>query len=353
MKSWTAFALAITLMACKATYASTFLYVSLKGEEAIAIYRFDEQSGKLTRTGEIAVTGEPGAMTTNPNRSRLYAAIRSRGELASFNINAKTGELTPINVVTTAADPAHLITDQSGAFLLSAYYVAGKVAVHSIHADGSISEQGRWYVTDDKAHAVAIDDQNRWTFVPHTGPNAIFQFEFDPTSGRLTPNTPNKLSSDANTGPRHFAFHPTQDYAYSDNEQGSSVTVFHFDRTNGQLEPIETLSTLPKDFNQPNTCARMEVTPNGRFLYAANRGHDSIAGFRIDDKDGSITRIGIFPTEQTPRSLNVDPTGHFLVAAGQDSNQLAVYRIATTGTLNRLATVPVGKTPWWVMFVRP
>ena len=283
MKSWTAFALAITLTACTTTFGSTFLYVSLKGEEAITIYRFDEPSGKLTQTGKIAIAGEPGAMTTNPNRSRLYTAIRSRGELASFAINAKTGQLTPINTVTAAADPAHLTTDQSGSFLLSAYYVAGKVAVHPIQSNGAIAAEGTWYVTDDKAHAVAIDDQNRWTFVPHTGPNAIFQFEFDPTSGRLKPNTPNKLTSAANTGPRHFSFHPTQDYAYSDNEQGSSVTAFHFDRITGQLKPIETLSTIPQTFHQPNTCARMEVTPNGRFLYAANRGHDIIAGFRIDD----------------------------------------------------------------------
>ncbi len=330
--------------------AATFLFVSEKDDQTIATFKLDRQTGDLERVSEIKIDGEPGGLTTSPDQTRLYASIRSEGQLASFNIDPQTGSLTWINTVDAAADPAHVATDRTGRWLLSAYYVAGKAAIHRLHPDGSIDSTGRWYTTDEKAHAVGIDEQNRWVFVPHTKPNAIFQFELDDREGSLAPNQVTKVETKPNTGPRHFDFHSSGKFAYCNNEQGSSVTRFSFDPETGQLKELETLSTLPSNFSEPNSCARMEIAPNGKVLYSANRGHHSIAAFALDPRDGSMKRIGIYPTEKTPRSFSVDPHGNFLVAAGQDSDTLVIYRVQQDGSLDAIKRVPVGKTPWWVHF---
>jgi 6-phosphogluconolactonase len=189
-------------------------------------------------------------------------------------------------------------------------------------------------------------------FVPHTGPNAIFQFRFDEQTGTLTANDPPKVTTPENTGPRHLAFHPSLNVVYFDNEQGSSVTAFRLDKSKGTLEPFQTLPTLPEGFSESNSCADLEITPDGRFLYASNRGHDSLAGFAIDPETGKMTSLGQFPTEKTPRSFNIAPDGKFVYAAGQGSGKLAAYRLdGENGKLTRFATYEVGNGPAWVQVV--
>ena len=331
----------------------TFVYISVAAEKRIAVYQLDSATGKLTHTSDCQVAdGEPGALTVDPEKRFLLAAIRSTGKLASFRLDNATGKLTHINTVTVGPDPAHISTDRTSRYLLTAYYVDAKVTVHAIGKDGELSEKPIQSIpTADKAHAIVADPSNRFVFVPHTGPNAIFQFAFDAKNGQLSANKPAKIMTPKNTGPRHLAFHPFKPIAYVDNEQGSGITSYAFDEKTGTLNPLQTLSTLPGDFKGTNACAEIKLHPTGRFAYVSNRGHDSIAAFALASH-GKLSALGQFPTEKTPRSFDIDPSGKYLFAAGESSGKLVGYRIdAKSGELTRFATHDVGKMPWWVMAV--
>jgi 6-phosphogluconolactonase len=340
------------LLAATVARADSVVYVSVAAEKRIAVYQMDRATGKLTHRGDTKLDGEPGALTVHPGRRFLFAALRAEGKLASFRIDPATGMLTHLNTVPAGPDPAHISTDTAGRYLLAAYYVDAKVTVHSIGMGGTLGEKPLQSVpTADKAHAIVPDPSGRFVFVPHTGPDAIFQFAFDTKAGRLTANDPAKLSMPKGTGPRHLVFHPSKFIAYVANEQGGSVTAYALDPKTGALSPLQTVSTLPKDFPGTNACAEIRVHPSGKFLYVANRGHDSIACFALED-DGKVSALGQEPTEKTPRSFDLDPTGKYLFAAGESSGKLAAYSLdGKSGLLTRLETYAVGKTPWWVLAV--
>jgi 6-phosphogluconolactonase (cycloisomerase 2 family) len=257
-----------------------------------------------------------------------------------------------VSTVAAGPDPAHLSTDGAGRYLLAAYYVDAKVTVHAVGRDGSLGEKPLQSLpTAEKAHAVVPDPSGRFAFVPHTGPDVIFQFAFDPDRGRLTPSTSAKLTTPKGTGPRHLVFHPSLNIAYVANEQGGSVTTYALDQKRGTLRPVQTVSTLAKDFKGANACAEIRAHPSGKFLYVSNRGHDSIACFALDG-EGKVSALGQEPTEKTPRSFDLDPAGQYLFAAGESSGRLAAYRVdGESGRLKRLATYPAGKRPWWVLAV--
>ncbi|HVW02761.1 MAG TPA: lactonase family protein [Planctomycetaceae bacterium] len=341
------------LLATAEGQGGEFLYLACAGDRQIVVFerRADGALKLLPDRAEFA--GEPGNLASDPQRKFLFAALRSTGRLTSHRLDARTGKLTQISDIKADADPAYLAVDKSGKYLLSAYYVAGKVAVHAIGTDGSLSEErARWTPTATKAHAIETDATNRFALVPHTSPNAVFQFRFDAQTGKLTPNDPAQISTGPNTGPRHLAFHPKQKWVYIDNEQGSSVTAYAFDANRGTIEPMQTLSTLPEGFSGGNSCAHIEITPNGRFFYVSNRGHDSLAGYRVDAETGRMTSLGQFATEKTPRSFTIAPDGRHLYAAGESSNTLAIYAInPETGELKQRETIPVGKRPWCVLAV--
>ncbi len=343
----------LVLVCVRPVSAAAWVYVSIAGEKRIAIYDVNPATGELAHRTNVSTPGEPGSLATNPKNHFLFGSMRSTGDLMSFRLDPANGNLHALSRVPAGADPAFVATDRTGAFLLSAYYQAGKVEVHRIGPDGRLSNKPVISVkTDEKAHAIQTEASNRFAFVPHTGPNAIFQFLFDEKSGRLTPNRVPKVETGAHTGPRHLAFHPQLDVVYFDNEQGSSVTAFRLNREQGTLAAFQTLSTRPADFPKQNSCADLEISPSGKFLYAANRGHDSLAGFAVDAATGGLTSLGQTPTEATPRSFNITPDGKFLYAAGQSSGKLAAYRLdPKTGALFRFATYAVGERPWWVLAV--
>lgn len=331
---------------------STFVYVSIAAEKRIAVYYLDRATGKLTHRGDAKIDGEPGALTVNPARQFLFAALRVEGKLVSLRIDPATGMLKHINTVPAGPDPAHISTDAGGRDLLAAYYVDARVTVHAIGKDGTLAEKPTQSIpTADKAHAIMLDPSNRFAFVPHTGPDVIFQFAFDAKTGKLSATEPAKLSTPKGTGPRHLVFHTSKPIAYVANEQGGSVTTYAFDAKAGTLQPLQTVSTLPKDFTATNACAEIRIHPSGKFLYVSNRGHDSIAWFALDG-DGKVSAIGQEPTEKTPRSFDIDPSGKYLFAAGESSGKLAAYSVdGKSGRLTKLQTYDVGKTPWWVLAV--
>ncbi|HVJ85623.1 MAG TPA: lactonase family protein [Caulifigura sp.] len=338
---------------CTTSSAAPFVFVSVSGENRIDAYSIDATTGALTRSAQKGLDGAPGALTTDPAKKLLFVAYRPEGRLLNFNIDPKTAALTELSRTDAKIDPAHISLDVSGQFLLSAYYPSGEVAVHKLDRDRRLPILGTWSRTASNAHAIVPHPRlNSFVYVPHTSAERIYQFQFNPGTGVLTPHaTPYFLTPDR-TGPRHLVFHPTMDRCYVSNEQGGSVSHYRCDPKTGLLTLVEVISTLPDGYAGSNATSEIRIRPGWKFLYVANRGHDSLAGFSIDPMTGRLTPIGHFPTEENPRSFDIDPTGKFLYTAGENSGRLSAYKIDdATGQLQRFAEYDAGKRPWWVLCI--
>jgi 6-phosphogluconolactonase len=205
--------------------------------------------------------------------------------------------------------------------------------------------------TAKSSHAIITDRDNRWVFVPTVLSNEIFQFRFDAATGKLE-DAGKAPGGAAKAGPRHLAFHPTLNVAYTSDEKGSSSTAYVFDPKTG-LKPVQTLSSVPADFKKDNFPGDVKVHPSGKFVWVTNRGHDSLAGFAIDAGTGKLAALGQTPTEKNPRSIDIEPEGRFLLSGGEDTGKLAVFGIdRDTGKLTHLRTYDVGKSLTWVMAVK-
>jgi 6-phosphogluconolactonase len=330
-----------------------YLYVSLLGEDKIVIFSLDSETGKLESKSIVTIPGGPAPLAIDPTKKFLYSGLRDSYQIASFRIDQNMGNLSFLGAVPLDANPCFLATDRKGRFLLSSYYHAGSVAVHLIGEDGVVKVSPvESLSTAENAHSIQTDPSNRFAFIPHTGPNLILQCVFDEHTGRLDSNPVPSVIPEEGSGPRHFCFHPGKDLVYFVNELGSSVTAYNFDPISGCLSSFQMISTLPENYTGQNTCAQIQITPSGKFLYASNRGHDSIACFSIEAFSGQLTSLGQMPTEAIPRAFTLDPEGDFLFAAGRESGRLASYRInPQTGELTPLEIYPVGKSPMWVLAV--
>jgi 6-phosphogluconolactonase len=334
-----------------------YMYVSLQDEDKILIFTTDAATGKVTAKAEAPVSGGPSPLAISPDRNVLYVGHRNDPAISSFRIDQDTGELNPSGTVSLEANPTYLATDRRGRYMLSAYYQGAHAAVHPIGNDGAIGEPPiEWLETATGAHAMQTDRSNKFAFVPHIagrGPNAIYQFRFDENTGHITPNSPPRVEPEEPLGPRHYCFHPTLDILYFSNEQGCSVTGYRLDTATGTLAAFQTTTTLPDGYTETNTCSQIQISPSGKFLYAGNRGHNSIAGFSVDASTGNLTVIGQVSTEPVPSAFSLDPGGNFLFAAGSESGRLASFRInADTGELAPLETLPLGQRPMWVLTTR-
>ncbi len=329
------------------------LYVTLSDEDKIVKFDMDDQSGNLENPESFRVSGKPGPLAKHPSGQFIYAGRRGTNQVTSFSVDP-AGKLHQISEIGLESDPCYMATDRQGQFLLSAYYSGGGVSVHRIGDDGAATGPDvQWIKTGTGAHCIQTDPTNQFVFVPHiagAGPNAIFQFKFDDDEGILAPNSPFIETPSRQDGPRHFCFHPELNILYTSNEQGCSVTAYEIDRKSGTLSAVQTVSTLPADYDGDNSCSQIQITPSGSFLYAPNRGHDSIAGFKVDPSTGQLTPIGHTPAERVPRAFSIDPQGHFLYAAGLETGKLTSFRInQQTGALESFGTYAVGASPMWVL----
>ncbi|MDA0656321.1 MAG: lactonase family protein [Proteobacteria bacterium] len=335
------------------------VYVTISGEDRIARYEMDSVSGSLAPRDDVPLPGEPGPMAISPDKRFMYVAQRGSRHLTSFRINPADGGLTKLGTIPLESDPCYMTTDRTGGFLLSAHYMAETAAVHRIADDGAVAHPPiEWRHTGQGAHCFQTDRSNRHAFVAHVAArrsvNAIFQFRFDAESGQLTPNEPARFSAPSMMGPRHFCFHPAKDFFY---EQGSSVTVCALDTARGTLTHLQTVPTLPEDWSGDSRCSQIQITPCGRFLYAPNRGHDSIAEFSVDQDSGILKALGHTPAEASPRALALDPKGRFLLSASFLSGHLSVYRVDSktgrlAGGLDQTSRYKVGDKPMWVSILR-
>lgn len=323
-----------------------------KESKGIYAYRFDAASSELTPLGIAAETTNPSFLAIDPSRHFLYAVNEvqdykggNSGAVSAFAIERDTGDrptgkLSLLNqVASRGADPCYIAFDKTGKYALAANYTGGSVAVFPVRADGHIGESSAFIQhvgssankerqQGPHAHWIETTPDNRFAIAVDLGLDELLVYRFDAKAGSLTANNPPYTKLDPGTGPRHLAFHPNGQFAYVVNELQSTITTLTYDASRGALHTMQTISTLPKDFSGSNDTAEIQVHPSGKFLFASNRGHDSIAVFSIDNHAGTLTLVDRFSTQgKTPRSFEIDPTGQFLLVANQDTNNIAVFRI--------------------------
>ena len=333
-----------------------FVYISICGENKISVYTQDQENGRLSHRQDVGFHGGPGPMATHPNKAMLYVALRAEKEVLSLSIDPATGGLSTKGSISLAEGPTLISPDRRGRYLLGAHPSVGAVSVNAIDEQGvAIEPLVQWEPTTERAHYIQVDPGNRYVYVPHVLPgNAIYQFHFDENSGKLTPNEPHVRPPDGE-GPRHLCFHPDQRTLYTSNEDSASVTAYHIDAATGALSPFQTVSTVPPEGYVPGeeaaTCAQIRMTPDGRFLYAPTRGHDSIACFRIEES-GRLSTVGYAPTERHTRGTAMDPDGRFFYATGLLSGGMSSFAISRqTGALEPLQRIELGDSPMWVEIV--
>jgi 6-phosphogluconolactonase len=320
----------------------------------IYAYRFIVDTGVLTPLGLAAETKNPSFIVVAPNQKFLYAVNElddykgaKAGAVSAFAIDGATGKLKLLNEVSSrGADPCYITTDKTGKFVLIANYSGGSVAVFPVKADGSLGEassfvQHTGHGTDPQrqegphAHSIDVSPDNKFVMVDDLGLDELLVYKFDARKGTLTPNDPPFAKIEAASGPRHFALRPDGKFAYVVSEMKGTVTVLSNDASTGTLHPVQTISTLPKNFTGAIEDAEIHVHGSGKFLYASNRGGgNSIAVYAIDPAKGTLTLLEITPTQgKTPRSFEIDPTGTWLLAENQESNNIVVFRINPDGKL--------------------
>jgi len=342
-------------------------YTTGKKSEGIYIYRMDPNTGALTPLSTVKGVADPSFLAIDHNRRWLYAVNevdqfggKPSGAISAFAIDRKSGNLTFLNQQPSlGGSPCHLLVDKTNKFVLVANYTGGNVAVLPINADGSLgtttdmvqhhgSSVNKERQEGPHAHCIELDSANRYAFAVDLGVDKVLIYKFDAKNGKLQAN--NNMPSaplSPGAGPRHLTFHPNGKYAYVINELAGTIVVFTYNPATGTLQQIQTVPTLPKDFTGENTTAEIAVTPSGKFLYGSNRGHDSIAGFAIDQSTGRLTLIEHVPTQgKTPRNFTIDPTGTLLLVANQASDSIVSFRINQgTGRLEATGNTTAVPTP--------
>ncbi|MFC4811902.1 lactonase family protein [Paenibacillus sp. GCM10023250] len=315
-------------------------------QEGLAAWQLRGEEGRLERRSGRAGIHHPSFVRSNAAGMRLYAVSETGAEpgtVYAYAIEAGSGALTPINDASTlGGSPCHLALDAEERLLIATNYTGGTVSVYAIGADGAltltdnVAHEGRGPRDDRQEgphpHSAVFDPANRYALIADLGTDEIVHYRVDYGAGKLIRHGATKTAPGA--GPRHMAFHPAGDVFYVVNELDNTVCAYRYSGEDSVLTPMQTVSTLPPEFAGASTCADIHVTEDGRYLYASNRGHDSIAAFRVGG-DGRLEPIEIVPCGgRTPRNFAIAPGGRLMLVANQDSDNIAVFRIdAGTGRL--------------------
>ena len=341
------------------------------GSKGIYVYRFDSSTGKLTSLSLAAEATEPSFLAIDPSERFLYAdneiadyGGQPTGAVSAFAIQPETGKLSLLNQVSSrGAAPAHIVLDGAGKYALVSNYTAGSVAVFPVLKDGRLGEASSFVQHNGSsvnpqrqkgphAHAVALSPDNRFAVVADLGLDELLVYSFDSAKGTLGAS-PQIVKASPGAGPRHLAFSSDGRFLYVINELQSTIVTYSYNAATGALHELQTISTLPKTFSGNSTAAEIEIHPSGKFLFASNRGDDSIAVFAIDSATGTLTNVENDSIRgKTPRSFAIDPTGSWLLAANQDSNNIVVFRIdQKTGHLTLTGDVFQIASPTCLKFV--
>jgi len=312
--------------------------------ETEGIYRatLDLGSGEIDQPTLAAEIKSPGFLALHPDGKKLYAvgALPSGEDgVAAFEISDDQRSLRLLNSEPIGdGDACHVAVDQTGHCLFTAQYGSGSIAAFPLGPDGRVMKRtalvrhagsgpNKARQEAPHPHSVNVDPKNRYVLVPDLGTDRVEIYDIDLATGLLEPHGSGRTP--AGSGPRHMKFHPNGRFAYVLNELELSVTAFEYDADKGTMRAIQTISTLPDELREvPNTASEIRIPPSGRFLYTANRGHDSIAVFEIDRQTGKLTFVELESVRgSNPRNFNVDPTGKWLLAAGLVSNTISVFQI--------------------------
>jgi 6-phosphogluconolactonase (cycloisomerase 2 family) len=374
--------------------ASALLYVgsysSPQGPEGskgrgkgIYLFEMNRSTGALSQRALFENDANPSWLALSPSRTHLYSANEtdtykgaSSGSVSAYSIDRSSGRLTLQNTVASGgAGPAHISVHPSGKYVFSANYAGGTVAVLPIRANGELGEAtdikhdhgpvgpehaasappGSFAISGHEkphAHTIESDPSGRFVISTDLGMDRILIWKFDNERGKLTPNDPASVSVPPGDGPRHIAFHPNRRWMYSLQEEGSTVIAFDYDGAAGKLTARQTVSSLPKGFTGTSFTSEVRISSDGRFLYAGNRLHDTIAFFAIG-AGGKLTFVGEEWTRgDYPRSFTIDSTGNFLYCCNQRGDAVTTFRAnRQTGHLTFTGQyTPVG-TPSIVVFL--
>lgn len=310
-------------------------------------YRLDETTGRLEYIGVSQGITNPSYLVVSPSKRNLYVVNELKlfegqptGTISAFSLDSESGDLIFLNRrPTTGTDPCHVSTDDQGRFVFVANFMSGSVAVYTTAQDGSLAEQSDFVQhhgcsidpirqRGPHAHSVTYDASTELLFVPDLGLDRLIVYQLNTENGTLERYSDLDLMMTQGAGPRHMEIHPNGKTAFLINELNSTVAVLAFDPNKPKLRVIQTVSLLPDGFRGDSTASDIHIAPSGRFLYASNRGHDSIVGFAVDECTGKLTHIGYTPVKgNTPRNFVISPGERILLVANQDSDSIVSFQI--------------------------
>lgn len=317
-----------------------------RGSQGLYVFEFDRSTGSMTQLQSIDDPVAPNFQALHPNGSFLYSVSgeaysddSAYGTVVAYRIDPTTGTLTRINDQSVeGSGPAHVSIDPRGAFAYVSNYGEGNLSVFGINDNGSLTEavevvQHEGSSVNERrqsgphVHSVIPSPDGRFIYVSDLGLDKIMIYEVDRETGSLTPAETPFVESDPGAGPRHFTIHPNNEFAYSVEEMSSTVVSFRVDRSSGALTPVQRVSMLPDGFQGSNSAADIHVSPDGRFLYASNRGHDSLVIYEIDPATGRLSLVGHESTRgEHPRNFMIDREGAFVLVANRDDDEVVLFR---------------------------
>jgi len=345
----------ISLMVFSTVYAESidvyFGTYTSGGNGSKGIYRsvLDTDTGELAEPVLAAEAKNPSFLEIHPNGRFLYAVSESggAGTVSAYAIEPDTKKLRLLNSQPSGGSgPCHVNIDHAGKNVLVANYGSGSASVIPIAADGKLANPTGFVQHEGSsinpqrqkgphAHSINPSPDNRFAFVADLGLDKVMIYKLDVEKGTIVANDPAFAKVKPGAGPRHFSFGVDGKYAYVINELNATITAFSYKPASGTLTEIQTISTLPDGFTGRSSCAEVRVHPSGKFLYGSNRGHDSIAVYRIDPAKGKLTFVEHEKADiKTPRNFNIDPTGKFCLVANQGADSIVIFRIdQKTGAL--------------------
>jgi len=328
------------------------------------IYRLllDPQSGALSFEGEPAPSLNPSFVCLSPDQRFLYAVNelkiwegKAGGGVSAYRVEAD-GSLTFLNARPTGGtDPCHVIVNAAQTHVYVSNFMSGSVSVYPIRDDGSLGEMSDFHQYEGSgpvtarqkgphAHSLTFSPDQRFAFVPDLGTDRLMAYRTDFENGKLPAADAPFVKLFGGSGPRYGEFHPNGRFFYLINEIASSISLFHFDAASGQLSLEQTVDTIPEEAKKAsgNICADLHITPDGRFLYGSNRGHNSLTAYRIDPENGRLTEIANIPCGgRTPRNFCIESGGRYLICGLQDSDNITVFAIdPESGALQLVYDLP-------------